>query len=728
MPTDLKIHSNFFFELGTTPPLGGGYGPTGATNSEKENAFQTTAYFTNSNTVKAVAVLDSHVLIVPQVDENGVITNKVNLILKPSQVSNSPLSIRYFVYRGIARESFVETGNNTLILHDNLQNNKLVERLWSRLKQFYYNGITNPDVSNDQIEAKDVGYFISLTDHSADTLIDSFFDYTLTDIYNLPQVKQGDWIGDFSGDFGLDIVLNNGVYEETGFKLDLNYARKIMWRMDVSAASGVSGFLEKAYRENIRLFIDPAAFWGLHDDNGSEKGIFLYPNNPVDNPNNYLPDINGTVYSKVLSLFDTKHTVYIDIQSEGARSYDYYNSYNESDTSNLDVIFGNTTTTADKRRYAAFKWPTLIFNGFQSNALAYNSIYLLLFQKKNATALLYAEVGDLLGFSDVRNTNNAIKVIASQETAAFFAMETYYDFANIAIGSDKYCQASFRKLIYKNTYDPLDSDGVTEDNEKIFYSRNILAGIFSFDEFSSSRIFDQDPHTIEVKVNKSPGICSYSLQDGVSKDLLAGVETVMVKDVYTDTTGTPKTRFQFRLNNLVFCDHSLGRSNKKTLSEESLNNYSDHYDKECDNSFGFGKYEYRTFPIDFQGKRYQLPAFKQGTHNILIGIDSANCIKLMRIKSEKQLTNVFLYLNLRDYATRLRYNDKNYYRIAYLTISGENSNGEMIVVHDPEDSIVLVTFDEFLFATWDFLGTIKEYSPESEDTKFRSGKRAPDKK
>jgi hypothetical protein len=235
----------------------------------------------------------------------------------------------------------------------------------------------------DQMPAILLGYNPSEPD---ETLLDSMFfnNEDQNPDFQIPKCYKGENIGNFSGKIGLDIVLDYGDYnldnEEILFKFDLGFARKSENVFDLSIISNIDK--RKKYKEYIHLFLDAAAFWGSHIDCGE---ILLC--------NNTNPITLGTdIYPTLISKFQTKNKIYLYIQSDRGRSYNFYGNY---PSGQLDFALQGTPPLV--KDYSTNGWPILIEEFIQPTTIPLDKLQLsldcnidALIHKSNKNISLYS--------------------------------------------------------------------------------------------------------------------------------------------------------------------------------------------------------------------------------------------------------------------------------------------------------------------------------------------------
>jgi hypothetical protein len=268
----------------------------------------------DANPVKVFAICDGQVLIQPHYDLSGSLdTTKINIVIKPSS-SYNPLKIKYFIYRGVSKEDLIDNDNNLKVESTDVNQPWLLKKVWQQFKSFYTDaGGTAPTV----FPASSIGYDASISEL---TLIEHIFSKKGIDgsLYQLPICAMGDHIANFSTEIGLDIVLDYGDYQlqnqEELFKFDLKYARKKEHVFDT--ASQTNAIKIKRLKEYIHQFIDAAAFWGSHIECGTIK--------TVGTPEGIKS--NDDIFSKLVNKYQTRYKIYVYIQGENVRSYNYYDA------------------------------------------------------------------------------------------------------------------------------------------------------------------------------------------------------------------------------------------------------------------------------------------------------------------------------------------------------------------------------------------------------------------
>ena len=289
---------------------------------------------------KVFAVCKGRIAIQPYTGDDS----KVNLILKP-EASYSPLKIKYFIYRGVDKADWINGTNLVAKDSNNTTQPTLLQKIWDAFTAFntalYAAGVVNHPP--DSIATSLIGY--DPTHQTTTSPLDDLF-FNSNSSFQLASCSEGDYIGNFTGVLGLDIVLDYGEHKLLNqnelFSLDLAYARTDEYVFDLT--TDVDPAQTKRYMEYIHQFLDAAAFWGSHIG----CGLIKTPAHPTGT------NINSDI-SDILNKYQTASKVYIYIQEERGRSYNYY-----STSSNNRTLKFFSTSPESYLTNVTSGWPILI--------------------------------------------------------------------------------------------------------------------------------------------------------------------------------------------------------------------------------------------------------------------------------------------------------------------------------------------------------------------------------
>lgn len=525
---DFAPHSHFFTDPSAFTQSGAqAFGPV------SENEFRLTSGFAISFTgTKAFAICTGTIFIQPQSGSVG----KVNVILRPYNQPVQGFNIRYFVYRGLQLSDFFDGAN---VKAASPTASDFINKINSVFSEFYAS--TEPGQSAPAFLAKYIGYEPeNQTDLTA--LLDKFFfkqsDYIESNgqvsesqetAFELPIIEVGKSLGTFaSGDCGVDIVLNYGDYQLPApydeFIFDLSYAR--LPEAKIILPVGIDAFNAKRKKEQIYQFLDAAAYYGYH---GSwEKGVVTTDNGGVKEHKKGMD-----IYTAVVEQFVTKNRLYLYIQSDRTRSYNFYENYAIQENSTNSLKVGATDTTLTEISFETTGWPLLIDDAPQAHSLDNNKLHLQLVTDNNVNAMFYGQVGQV----DNAQTDNFINadnlllpVDQNGEPSMFTKIITL---SNRATGPNnaKVYMASFNLLIYQGrTYSfvsgqDLDNQGVMID---VLAVPNFFDDVFDNINAEPSLKASNDTDYSRITSQKLKLINHY---DDRSQQGISVVQTAIINDV-----------------------------------------------------------------------------------------------------------------------------------------------------------------------------------------------------
>ncbi|MDF0720555.1 hypothetical protein P0M11_11155 [Kaistella sp. PBT33-4] len=342
---ELRAESWFFLEnTNYSQTAGNQFGVLSST------VFRTTSRI--QFTGKVYSICSGQIFIQP----HGSDATKVNLILKPFRQPINGLPIKYIVYRGLQKNNFFDA-NDVVLDQGNTKATGLTKRIWKEFEDFYANNtaLTKPPFKAWLIGFPNPGAATAEQQSPEDYIDDYFFKLSNPDslpnepqkkAFELPMIPGGTYIGDAQGSLGVDIVLNEGDFtienDPNPFTLNLSYSRATDHTLNTSL--GATEFLKKLIRESATQFIDIAAFYGLHAQ-GKGKIYLQAPATAANTPD--------AIYN-LISNFQTKNTVYLYIQSNRQRSYNFYGNY---DLNGKNIKIGTDVNNLIEKQFGTGGWP-----------------------------------------------------------------------------------------------------------------------------------------------------------------------------------------------------------------------------------------------------------------------------------------------------------------------------------------------------------------------------------
>ncbi|NRR93131.1 hypothetical protein HSX10_16260 [Winogradskyella undariae] len=385
--------------------------------------YNITSKFKLTNEARAFACQNGSIAIVQSLEDASL----VNVILKPSNSIDLPLDVKYYIYRGIKRDSLVGGDNNVIDASDD--NNTLINRIWSL-----------PDIypANENL-----GYLDNNNIPADFDSIDRIFDEDVPDVVPC-YINEGEWFGTFTKDFdiGFEILLNNN-----RFVASHEYASVGSYEIDVN---GLAGYNERVKREEILHFIDPAAFFGMYF---MEK-VSYYDTDGTDNTSETDTDPTDEetfIYTKLISKFFTKNKLYLDIRSEKGYSYNLYQNYRdtaENNDNNVQVkVNPGTSNPYIIQEYLTDEWPILILESEHATGNE-NSLRLKLRINDNLKPILYMEKVNIRG-----TAANPVTTKMTEPTSNYIKTKTLIDNPDDDDDNDRLDWTNEFRLRFPNTQD-----------------------------------------------------------------------------------------------------------------------------------------------------------------------------------------------------------------------------------------------------------------------------------
>lgn len=382
-----KPNSHFFTDPNALSQVSGqAFGPAGA------DEFWLTTRFSVSG-AKAFAICKGVVLVQPQTGS----TDLVNLILRPYEQPITGFNIKYFIYRGLKKSDFFITNK---VLPAATGSSDFITKVNNSFASFYNS--VSPGQPLPDFLAKYIGFDPAIQDDAL-PLSDFFFkesEYVQSGqefieqgefAFELPLIHKGASLGSFAnGECGIDIVLNYGDYKlpspNDEFLFDLAYARASKVKIELLA--GMSNYEKKLKREQIFQFLDAAAYFGFHAMDGGAVGV---------NSGSMVEKKGEAIYTDVVSKFFTKNRLYLYIQSDRTRSYNFYGNYTLPDSVN-DLNIGIGAAALVEKAYGVDGWPLYIDDAPRGHNESKNSLYFQLSSDSdsNVNRMLYGQVAQIV--------------------------------------------------------------------------------------------------------------------------------------------------------------------------------------------------------------------------------------------------------------------------------------------------------------------------------------------
>jgi hypothetical protein len=415
---------HFFTDHQNLPAQGvtGKYGPVAA---DPINKYNVTSLFQTTANLKAFSC-QTGLLIVQQSKSN---TSLVNVIIKPTEDLKIPFQrVAYYIYRGILKSSLISGVN--IISKDSSDKNELITRIY------------NAKPGSDSFAAGILGFDNNTLSDS--THIEGIF-YSKSLLKPI-KINEGEWFGNFqTGNIAFEVIM-----EADKVKIDLGFVRNSTIQID---ATGLSGAALQKKKQEILGFIDPAAFWGLHFENGVT--VSTYSANIKNNT-----DQKGiALYNTIVSKYVTKNYVYLDIRSENGYSYNYYQNYTDGSANDFQLGYSDVNPTTQK--YETNGWPVIHIESSQTTTLGQNSIRFNLRLNDNDKPII---------FRQTNIKNKSLFTDIKSGTSVAWSKEVKILYPNVGSGASKSNVAYFIKILYFRQRSATAKPAKVFRNEKYYHS------------------------------------------------------------------------------------------------------------------------------------------------------------------------------------------------------------------------------------------------------------------
>ena len=698
---DLRPESHFYVETAVT------FGNPTSFGKISSTEFSTTSVISFSGVCKVYAVCKGQVFLQPMSGAGN--EGKVNLILRPFKQPINGLAIKYFIYRGLRKSDFFADGK---LLATNQTESKLVEKVNTEYDNFYKNRDDKPEF----FLASFLGYR-ELTDTAqkeTDLLDEYFFKISDTETdkvaFELPMVERGMLLGSADSTLGIDVVLNEGDFfmkdDPNPFQLNLKYARAKEHKL---STGNYTPYRKKLVRESASMFMDIAAFYGLHTQ-GKGKVYTNASTEALTTPAN--------IYS-LIKNFSTAKTTYLYIQSNRQRSYDFYGNYQYSETDTTNVKVGTEASNLLKETFGVKEdWAVKAFDNV-------NQLVLQLTTDNYTDAAVYVKTGILnrnITHEDyyLRNDNILQKPSTDPNVTVDVNYTKPITFDVIKTGTENTPICNFIQLICETkkllvqTEEPSATDPNTTETVN-YYLKDIDDVFGMIDE--SPVIQNKQDHELHYVVDQNLLLVNFNNATG-GKDI-ATVTSKRTQDIIQKNEDETLSRVTYET--LL---HNIRQSNNTFT--ESLSAYSDntnsgtiHYDKSKNNFYQpEAPYYLKTqvFTDSQSGNTVTGLTLELQTGGLpskkLLGLTKDENDIYLNILSEKDTTGVKKYNNAKFYLKNLLGNEEDYYtttegvkyRLYELYLIAEDREGKIALLKpsEPTKPVQVSTIDQCVFATQEY--------------------------
>ena len=371
---DILPRSHVFADMTTLQqPIELAYGPAMENDGEnRENIFRTTSGFTSPVDVRTYAVTDGFVMVQPMLNDE----ERVNLILQPYRPAISGVfPVKYFIYRGLKRSDFMRQVDGDWLVVEQQNASEFI------LEQYIAHNRIN---QGRPFFARDLGFDPDA--QPGNHRLDHYFS-PIGNRGQLPYVDRGTFLGHYFGgenrNFGFEIVL-----EESSYSPSMGFARWPLAEIDLrdmEENTEAEIFAKRIKREDVLNFLDPAAYYGLHN----KLLGWVEVRQEEEGEQVTVKKTGQLIYEEILVHFLTRNNLYVDLRNENGRSLNFYRNYQE-------FSWGIDIQNMQTGSYGTHQWPIHIFQSGQDISQDFNRFHFQLNAADNLSPVVFIEHGNLI--------------------------------------------------------------------------------------------------------------------------------------------------------------------------------------------------------------------------------------------------------------------------------------------------------------------------------------------
>jgi hypothetical protein len=321
------------------------YGPVPGSETTH---FQVTSLLSSSTQQTAYAVCAGKIF----AQESG---GRINLVLKPSaQPSGLTAAVKYYIYKGLTRDSLVDSANANLIAPSVKSDLTLTIHISQLMRNTALDALTGaqPGTTTTLPPINAVGLHLTAAAAAPNTLPDGDF---VDDVFErldddeFPSVSGGATLGQFDlSNFGFEVIFDS---VGDGPKIQSLRSPATIITAGNAGSTDVDQFRDDARREEILNYMDPCAFYGAFFFDG--VGVRQNPGDSVKTLDRSL------LYNTVLAIFRTANTVYLDVRNEHNHSFNFYRNYTTVPGSWAEIHIRYDGGTDNVLDYHFQEWPII---------------------------------------------------------------------------------------------------------------------------------------------------------------------------------------------------------------------------------------------------------------------------------------------------------------------------------------------------------------------------------
>ena len=522
-----------------------------------------------------------------------------------------------------------------------------------------------------------------------------------------------------SGDIGIDIVLDSGEYyienDQNPFQLDLAYARAADYEIDIT--SETDAYQIKLYKEACTQFMDLAAFYGMHANGAGEL--------KMDDGTGTALTTAADIYTKITPFY-TKNNLYIYIQANRQRSYNFYENYEHSDTNFNTLNIGGTDATMAETTFGTLGWPIHVFSEVQDPGTNVNTVCFQLTTDNLPGSSLYIKTGVLTSEHEIGfvRGDDLLKT-PSSDPAVTVDTKFSKSIESITPSSGANTIASILDMVYEGkvlTVEEYFASPPANAVNHVLKDIDDIFGLIDAKPFKTPRDIEELPTVVDEKlqiVNFPKGSVNSDIGTVKIKKVEDKIQTV------DDSTFLERVTYESLLNS-IRQDFSPHRKSTSSAVDSSMTGTSSYGSEEQPFYQPSSPYFFQTLLFMDKEKTITGLMLNEENGNIqskkILGLIKSEFNDLNALITSNNLTNTKLFFlsKSNDYSLSVESDNKLSYQSFVLGVAGENNSDEL-KIYFTTNEIEVYTIDGFVYATKAYAESTPQIIQEQEPTNLNFG-------
>jgi hypothetical protein len=454
------------------------------------------------------------------------------------------------------------------------------------------------------------------------------------------------------------------------------------------------------YKENATAFLDGAALYGLHA-NGAGKLYVAENETPLTTKDDIYGMMNG---------FYSKNKIYVYIQANRQRSYNFYDNYIVSDTNSNNLKIGETTGSLTETTFGTFERPIHETTTTVSSPVENTSFAFQLTTDNYADASMYVQLGRVASEHEENFIRDKNLLQQDPEIDQTFTQDIVVNInatASAVICSYVNVLCESREMLveaYVPASDPTadPQDIVIKDIDDVFGLLDAVIVNTPGSDVQLPTIINERLQIINFPNTSANNDIAAVKYQKIEDRLLTDEEDTYVNRVTYETLLSDITRdaSPYKSNNSSHIDSA--KSSIQTYADNQNRFYEPRLPYKLEKSL-FTDNETTVTGVSLTVADGSRPTKK------IIGLLDTELLSLKSLMQTNNISNTRLYFikqSISDKESFTSIENVKYYKY-HVGVVGEDATGEL-KLFEPQDGIILYSLDQFVFASTKY----SEYIPE----------------